>query len=221
MISKISKDDFSSENFPFGFGKSIKINEISVWAQRLSYVGELGYELYIDSRDAKNLYKILIEEGKNFELSHCGMHAMDIMRMESGFVHWGHDISPEENQYEAGLKFAISYKKNVNFVGKEALIKIKDKKPKKQLMMFVLQDNKPGEPLLLHEEPIYFENKIIGRTTSGNYSFCYNKNLFFGYVNSENSYETLKNKKIFIEVEKKKYPVTILEKPLNQKNYKN
>jgi 4-methylaminobutanoate oxidase (formaldehyde-forming) len=221
MISKISKDDFSSENFPFGFGKSIKINEISVWAQRLSYVGELGYELYIDSRDAKNLYKILIEEGKNFELSHCGMHAMDIMRMESGFVHWGHDISPEENQYEAGLKFAISYKKNVNFVGKEALIKIKDKKPKKQLMMFVLQDNKPGEPLLLHEEPIYFENKIIGRTTSGNYSFCYNKNLFFGYVNSENSYETLKNKKIFIEVEKQKYPVTILEKPLNQKNYKN
>ena len=221
MISKISKDDFSSENFPFGFGKSIKINEISVWAQRLSYVGEFGYELYIDSRDAKNLYKILIEEGKNFELSHCGMHAMDIMRMESGFVHWGHDISPEENQYEAGLKFAISYKKNVNFVGKEALIKIKDKKPKKQLMMFVLQDNKPGEPLLLHEEPIYFENKIIGRTTSGNYSFCYNKNLFFGYVNSENSYETLKNKKIFIEVEKQKYPVTILEKPLNQKNYKN
>jgi len=221
MISKISKDDFSSENFHFGFGKSIKINEISVWAQRLSYVGELGYELYIDSRDAKNLYKILIEEGKNFELSHCGMHAMDIMRMESGFVHWGHDISPEENQYEAGLKFAISYKKNVNFVGKEALIKIKDKKPKKQLMMFVLQDNKPGEPLLLHEEPIYFENKIIGRTTSGNYSFCYNKNLFFGYVNSENSYETLKNKKIFIEVEKQKYPVTILEKPLNQKNYKN
>ena len=221
MISKISKDDFSSENFPFGFGKSIKINEISVWAQRLSYVGEFGYELYIDSRDAKNLYKILIEEGKNFELSHCGMHAMDIMRMESGFVHWGHDISPEENQYEAGLNFAISYKKNVNFIGKEALIKIKDKKPDKQLMMFTLQNSKPGEPLLLHEEPIYLDDKIIGRTTSGNYSFCYDKNLSFGYVNSENSYETLKDKKIFIEVEKKKYPVIIIEKPINQKNYKN
>ena len=84
-----------------------------------------------------DLYKILTNEGKNFGLSHCGMHAMDIMRMESGFVHWGHDISPEENQYEAGLRFAISYKKNVNFIGKEALIKIKDKKPKKQLRMFV------------------------------------------------------------------------------------
>jgi 4-methylaminobutanoate oxidase (formaldehyde-forming) len=220
MITKISKDDFSSENFPFGFGKFININKISVWAQRLSYVGELGYELYVKNTDAKNLYKILIEEGKNFELSHCGMHAMDIMRMESGFVHWGHDISPEENQYEAGLKFAISFKKNVNFIGKEALMKIKDKKPKKQLIMFTLKDSSPGEPLLLHEEPIYLEDKIIGRTTSGNYSFCYDKNLSFGYVNSENSYETLKDKKIFIEVEKKKYLLLILESPLNQKNYR-
>ena len=86
--------------------------------------------------------------------------------------------------------------------------------------MFVLKESKPGEPLLLHEEPIYLEDKIIGRTTSGNYSFCYDKNLSFGYINSENSYKTLKNKNIYIEVEKKKYPVTIIKKPLNQKNYK-
>jgi 4-methylaminobutanoate oxidase (formaldehyde-forming) len=149
------------------------------------------------------------------------MHAMDIMRMESGFLHWGHDISPEENQYEAGLKFAISFKKNVNFIGKEALLKLREKKPNKQRYMFILKESKPGYPLLLHEEPIYLEDKIIGRTTSGNYSFCYDKNLSFGYVNSENSYETLKDKNIFIEVEKKKYPVTILEKSLNQKNYRN
>jgi len=221
MISIISKDDYSSENFTFGFGKNVKIKGISVWAQRLSYVGELGFELYVNSKDAKNLYNILIEEGKKFELYHCGMHAMDIMRMESGFIHWGHDISPEENQYQAGLKFAISYKKNVNFIGKEALMKIKDKELDKKLMMFTLKDSKPGEPLLLHEEPIYLDDKIIGRTTSGNYSFCYQKNLSFGYVNSGNSYETLKDRNIFIEVEKNKYPVDILKKPLNQKNYKN
>jgi len=115
MISKICKDDFSNENFKFGTGKLINIfdsntpwgkpKEIKVWVQRLSYVGEIGFELYVDSSSAKDLYEILIEEGKKFELSHCGMHAMDIMRMESGFVHWGHDISPEENQYQAGLKF--------------------------------------------------------------------------------------------------------------------
>ena len=73
-------------------------------------MGELGYELYVDIKYAKKIYELLIEKGKDFNLSNCGMHAMDIMRMESGFLHWGHDISPEENQYQAGLSFTISYK---------------------------------------------------------------------------------------------------------------
>jgi len=75
--------------------------------------------------------------------------------------------------------------------------------------------------LLLHEEPIYLDNKIIGRTTSGNYSFCFDKNLSFGYINSENTIEGLKDKNLFIEVEKVKYPVEILSEPLNTKDYKN
>ena len=148
-------------------------------------------------------------------------HAMDIMRMESGFLHWGHDISPEENQYQAGLQFAISFKKNINFIGKEALLKIKDQKQKKFLAMMVLKDNKPGQPLLLHEEPIYLDDKIIGRTTSGNYSFNFKKNISFGYVNSGNTIENLIDKNLSIEIEKKKYPVSLIQKPLNQKNIKN
>ena len=221
LMKDLSDDDYSNENFKFGTAKYITINQYQIWAQRLSYVGELGFELYIKSNKAKEIYNLIVEKGKKYQLSHCGMHAMDIMRMESGIIHWGHDISPEENQYQAGLKFAISYKKNIDFIGKEALMKIKDKELDKRLMMFTLKENKPGEPLLLHDEPIYLDDKIIGRTTSGNYSFCYEKNLSFGYVNSGNSYETLKDKNIFIEVEKKKYPVNILEKPLNQKNYRN
>ena len=220
MLQKISKDDFTSQNFKFGSCKNVYIKNIKVWAQRISYVGELGYELYVNKNEALNLYKIIINEGKNFELSHCGMHAMDIMRMESGFLHWGHDISPEENQYQAGLKFTISYKKNINFIGKEALLKIKDRSLDKTMMMFALKNSKPGEPLLLHEEPIYLDSKIIGRTTSGNYSFCFNKNISFGYVNSGYTIETLRDKKLFIEIEKIKYPVEILSKPLNTKDYK-
>ena len=219
-MNDLSDDDCSNENFKFATAKNVTINQHQVWAQRLSYVGELGFELYIKSNKAKEIYNLIVEKGKKYQLSHCGMHAMDIMRMESGFIHWGHDISPAENQYQAGLKFAISYKKNIDFIGKEALMKIKDKELDKRLMMFTLKENKPGEPLVLHDEPIYLDDKIIGRTTSGNYSFCYEKNLSFGYVNSGNSYETLKDKNIFIEVEKKKYPVDILEKPLNQKNYR-
>ena len=140
--------------------------------------------------------------------------------MESGFLHWGHDISPEENQYQAGLEFAISFKKNVDFIGKDALLKIKDSKINKRLMMFRLKDTKPGEPLLLHDEPIYLDKKIIGRTTSGNYSFNFNTNLAFGYVNSGNTKESLKGKNIYIEIEKSKYLAELLDSPLNNNNYK-
>ena len=149
------------------------------------------------------------------------MHAMDIMRMESGFLHWGHDISPEENQYEAGLNFAISYKKNIDFVGKQALLKINEEKPKKQFLMLTLKDSKPGEPLILHDEPIYIDGKIIGRTTSGNFSFNFNKNLAFGYVKIDEDIKSLKKSIFEIEIEKKRYKAEILNKPLNQKNYKN
>ena len=218
LMSKLSKDDLSNENFKFSTGKKITINDKDVWAQRLSYVGELGWELYIKMNDAKDIYNLIVETGKEFNLSHCGMLAMDTMRMETGYLHWGHDMSPEENQYQAGLQFTISYKKNIDFIGKESLLKIKDKKPNKKLVMLILKDSKPGEPLLLHDEPIYDDNGIIGRTTSGNYSFNYNKNLAYGYINSEFSNEDLVKKNLFIEVEKKKYPASIILTPLNNKN---
>ena len=220
LLSKISKENYSNESFKFGSGKYVIIDDIKVWVQRLSYVGEIGFELYVDSSNAKRLYKIIVTEGKSHNLSHCGMHAMDTMRMESGFLHWGHDISPEENQYQAGLSFAISYKKNTNFLGKDALLKIKDKEPGKKMTMLTLKSKKPGEPLLLHDEPIYLDDKIIGRTTSGNYSFNFDKNLTFGYVNKDlSNLDTSKNK-IYVEVGKIKYEAEYLAKPLNQNNFK-
>ncbi|MDA7442744.1 FAD-dependent oxidoreductase [Candidatus Pelagibacter ubique] len=209
LISKISNDDFSNEGFKFGYGKFISLGSKKIWAQRLSYVGELGFELYIENKDAIEIYQLIVEEGKNHNLSHCGSHAMDTMRMESGFLHWGHDISPEENQYEAGLNFAISYKKDINFIGKESLLKIKDQKKKRRFIMLSLKNGKPGTPLLLHEEPIYLEDKIIGRTTSGNYSFNYKKNLSFGYVSSTYSNEELSKMDLYIEVAKQKFPALV------------
>ena len=220
LMQDLSKDDFSNENFGFANSKYISIDNIKIWTQRLSYVGELGYELYIEVKDAKKIYNSIIEKGAKYKICNCGMHAMDIMRMESGFLHWGHDISPEENQYQAGLNFTISYKKNIDFIGKDSLLKIKDKKTSKQFVMLSLKNSKPGEPLLLHDEPIYLEDKIIGQTTSGNYSFNYNKNISFGYINLNNSIKDIKNKKLFIEVEKQKYPVNLELKPLKDKDIK-
>ena len=87
--------------------------------------------------------------------------------------------------------------------------------------MLTLKDNQPGKPLLLHDEPIYLEDEIIGRTTSGNYSFNFKKNLAFGYINKELSKKELLEKKLYIEVEKTKFEADLLLKPLKVNNYKN
>ena len=221
LLQELSKDDLSNENFKFANSKYIEIEGIKIWSQRLSYVGELGFELYVNTSDAKKIYELIIEKGKNFNLSNCGMHSMDTMRMESGFLHWGHDISPEENQYQSGLTFTISYKKDTEFIGKEALQKIKGKKIDRRFAMFTLKDNKPGEPLLLHDEPIYLDDKIIGRTTSGNYSFNFKKNLVFGYIKNDYLNDELQSKNLFVEVEKKKYAIYLINKPLKQTDFKN
>jgi 4-methylaminobutanoate oxidase (formaldehyde-forming) len=221
LIKSLSNENFDNNDLKFATAKFINIRGTKIWTQRLSYVGELGYELYVKVKDAKRIYELIIKVGKNFNLSNCGMHTMDVMRMESGFLHWGHDISPEENQYEAGLDFAISYKKNVKFIGRETLLKIKDKKLKKRFVMLCLKKSNPGEPLLLHDEPIYLDDKIIGVTTSGNFSFNYNKNLSFGYIKSDLSNEELLTQNLYIEIEKKKYSAEILLKPLKQTDFKN
>ena len=212
LITEVAGDYFKTKDFPFANGKNIPIEGVKIWFQRLSYVGELGWELYIPVKEAKKIYNIIVEIGKKYKLCHAGVHAMDTLRMEKGYLHWGHDISPEENQYEAGLNFTISFKKNVNFIGKDFLNKIKDKKPKKKLVMLSLKDSKPGFPLILHDEPIYCNEKIVGRTTSGNYSFNYNKNITFAYI--ENKMEIFKQN-LEIEVEKKKYKVILERKALH------
>ena len=165
--------------------------------------------------ESKDLYNLILKKGKEFSLSNCGMFAMDTMRMEKGYLHWGHDMSPEENQYEAGLRFAISFKKDIEFIGKKAIEKIKKEKIKKKIVMLALKNSKPGSPLLLHDEPIYCEDKIVGRTTSGNYSFNYEKNISFGYINLDLPIEKLAEKIFFIEVEKKKYEAILQTKALH------
>ena len=92
LLKKLSNTNFSNEKFKFATGKEMKINSKKIWIQRISYVGEVGYELYINVDDAKEIYETLMGMEKEFNISNCGVHAMDIMRMESGFVHWGQDI---------------------------------------------------------------------------------------------------------------------------------
>jgi 4-methylaminobutanoate oxidase (formaldehyde-forming) len=213
LLIEIFGDYFSNADFKFGTGKKIIKDGNEIWFQRISYVGELGWEIYIPVEKSKQIYETIINTEKKYCLVHAGAHAMDIMRMEKGYLHWGHDISPAENSYEAGLEFALKLNKKEDFIGKEFLIKNKNVK-KKKLLMFVLDDTTPGNPLLLHDEPIYHNGKIVGETTSGNYSFIYNKNLAFGYVNNDLQLD-MTSTFFEIEVAKKKYRASVLTKALH------
>ena len=208
LLSEVFGNYFSSNDFKFGTGKIIKYNGMELWFQRLSYIGELGWEIYIPINISREVYLKIISVEKKFNLVHAGAHALDIMRMEKGFLHWGHDISPAENPFEAGLDFTVKLNKNVDFIGKNSLIS-KNRVKKKQFINFVLENSQPGKPLILHDEPIYYKNKIVGETTSSNYSFNYNKNMVFGYIDIEFDINDLNGSKFKVEVAKNMYEMQI------------
>ncbi len=213
FLTEIFGEYFSKDDFKFSTGKIIKLDNIILWFQRISYVGELGWEIYIPIEKSKQIYEAIINKEKKFNLVHAGAHAMDIMRMEKGYLHWGHDISPAENPFEAGLDFAIKLNKQENFIGKNFLVKNNNIK-KKKFIMLVLDNSSPGNPLLLHDEPIYYEGNIVGETTSGNYSFVYNKNISFGYIDNDIDFNY--NSSVFqIEVAKKKYDAYAIQNSLH------
>jgi len=213
LVSKIFGKRFSNNEFKFGTGKKIIFNDIEMWFQRISYVGELGWEIYIPIEKSKQIYELIVSVEKEFDLVHAGAHSMDIMRMEKGYLHWGHDISPAENPFEAKLGFAIKLNKKENFIGKDYLIKEKNL-TKKILIMCSINNSKPGNPLVLHDEPIFYDNQIVGETTSGNYSFTYDKNLVFAYVTKKIDLEK-SSEKLEIEIAKKRYKLSLLKEPLH------
>ncbi len=214
FLTKLFGNFFSKETFPFARGKFLTVYNKKIWFQRLSFVGELGWEIYIPKQLSNRIFEKIYKIGKKYKLGYSGMHTLDILRLEKKFLHWGHDITSENNPIEAGLSFAINLKKKENFIGRKTIEQIITKKPKKQIQLFSLKNNfQPGKPLLLHDEPIFYQNEIVGNTTSSNYSFYYKKNLALGYV-----LHGLEKEDLDIEVEGKRYAIKLEDKPLHDPN---
>ena len=153
-----------------------------VRASRITYVGELGWEIYIPTEFALSVYDLIIEKGKAFNLKHAGYHALNSLRMEKGYRHWSHDITIDDTPIEAGLGFAVSFKKKGGFIGMDALLKQKEKGVKKRLVQFILED---PEALLYHNEPIWRDGVIVGYITSGMFGHTIGRSIGMGYVNNE------------------------------------
>ena len=182
LLSRLTDADLSNEAFPFLTSKDIYLGYAPVRASRITYVGELGWELYIPSEYACNVYDSIVEEGGEFGLMHAGYHALDSLRLEKAYRSWGHDITSVDTPLEAGLRFAVAFDKGVDFIGRDALLRQSERGLEKRLAIFVLED---PEPLLLGDEPIYRDGVIVGRTTSGNYGHALGRSVAMGYLENE------------------------------------
>ena len=181
LLHRVSEADFSNEAFPFGTSREIPIAYARARASRITYVGSLGWELYVPTEMAAAVFDALLDAGRDLELRLAGYHAMGSLRMEKAYREWGHDITPEDTPLESGLGFAVAWDKPGGFLGRESLIEQRERGLPRRLVGFVLDD---PTPLLHHDEPIWRNGALVGRITSGAYGHTVRRSLGLGYVES-------------------------------------
>jgi len=211
LLSELTDADLSNESFPFATAREIDVAYASPLAIRMSFVGELGWELYMPTEFSANVFDALMGAGEKYNLKLVGLHALDSLRLEKSYKHWGADITPDDTPFEAGLGYCVKMDRG-DFIGRDALKAQLAAGIKRRLVTFTLAD---PEPLIYHDEPVYRDGKPIGENTHGAYShllgcaigMCYLENpagIREDWIRS-GSYE--------INVAGKRYPIKIHLKP--------
>jgi len=177
VLEKVCDDDVAHEAFSFMTAKDIRIGYAPAVAFRVTYIGELGWELYIPTEYMQYVYETLQEAGAEFDITNVGYRAIDSLRMEKKFLAWGVDITPDYNPLEAGLNFLIDWSKG-NFIGREALAKIRDEGVQQKLVCLALDDPLP----VFGGEAIFVDGKAVAQSTSGNFGYTIGKSLVLAYL---------------------------------------
>jgi 4-methylaminobutanoate oxidase (formaldehyde-forming) len=181
LLSDTLSHDMSTENFPFGSFQQVELGASRAYAARVSYVGELGWELYVPVDQARHGFDFLWDKGQNHGLKMAGMHTLDTCRIEKKFVHYGHDVAEVDTPLECGMAFVCDLEKDIPFIGRDAILKQKESKSfmRKRLVQFLLKD---PEVMLYSHEPIIRDGKIVGHLTSGNYGHTLGGSVGLGYI---------------------------------------
>ena len=179
LLQSLTSADLSNEAFRFATSREIELGYGLVRASRITYVGELGWELYIPAEFTVGVYEQILDASESLGLVHAGYHALDSLRIEKAYRHWGHDITDEDSPLEAGLGFAVKFDKPGGFIGREALLRQKERGIPRRLLQFRLCD---PEPLLYHNEPVWYRDEIVGYIRSGNYGHSLGGSIGLGYV---------------------------------------
>ncbi|XP_034955456.1 dimethylglycine dehydrogenase, mitochondrial isoform X2 [Zootoca vivipara] len=208
VLQKLTTEDLSDAAFSFLQSRHLNIVDIPVTSIRISYTGELGWELYHRREDSAALYSTIMEAGQEEGIDNFGTYAMNTLRLEKAFRAWGAEMNCDTNPLEAGLKYFIKLNKPADFIGKQALKQIKEKGLERQLVYLTLEtDNVDPEG----NESVWYNNKVIGNTTSGCYSYSTRQSLAFAYVPVELSKV---GQKLEVELLGKNYQATIIQEPL-------
>ena len=183
LLGPLTHADLSNDAFPFGTAKEIDLGMANVRAHRVTYVGELGWELYMPTDMARLAFDTLWRAAGEDGMKLCGMHALDSCRIEKAYRHFGHDITDEDHVLEAGLGFAVKTEKKASkfgpFIGRDAVLRKREEGIGKRLLQFKLTD---PEPLLYHNEPIWRGDERVGYVSSGNYGHHLGGAIGLGYV---------------------------------------
>ena len=179
ILASVTRDDVSDQAFPYLTARQIAVGSVPALALRVTYVGELGWEIYAPSEYGRTLWTTLWDAGVPHGMVAAGYRAIDALRLEKGYRVWSSDITPDETPYEAGLGFAVALDKGVEFIGREALVTSKQAGPRKRLRCLVLDDPRS---VCLGNEPVRVGGEIVGRVTSGGYGFAVECSIAYAYL---------------------------------------
>nr|XP_031530546.1 dimethylglycine dehydrogenase, mitochondrial isoform X7 [Vicugna pacos] len=208
VLQKLTSEDLSDDAFKFLQTKSLKFSNIPVTAIRISYTGELGWELYHRREDSAALYDVVMNAGQEEGIDNFGTYAMNALRLEKAFRAWGSEMNCDTNPLEAGLEYFVKLNKPADFIGKQALKQIRAKGLTRRLVCLTLAtDDVDPEG----NESVWWNGKVVGNTTSGSYSYSIQKSLAFAYVPIELSQV---GQQVEVELLGRNYLATVIQEPL-------
>jgi len=182
LLQPLTDTDLSDAAFPFATNQWIDIGSARVWANRMSYVGELGWELYVSAEFAVHVFDLLQDAGQAFTMALCGYHTLNSLRFEKGYRHWGHEVSPDESPIEAGLSFAVGWDKAADYTGRAALEAQNETGVTKRLVQIAVHDE---TVLLHHNEPIWRNGEMVGYVTDGMWGHTVGAAVGMGWVSRD------------------------------------
>ena len=179
ILAPLTRDDVSDAGFPYLTARAITVGSVPVYALRVTYVGELGWEIYAHTEFGQALWRTLWDAGRPHGMVAGGYRAIDALRLEKGYRVWSSDITPDETPFEAGLGFAVVMEKEPEFIGRDALVAARAAGPRKRLRCLVLDDPRS---ICLGNEPVRLGGEIAGRVTSGGYGFAVERSIAYAYL---------------------------------------